>query len=78
MSSTSGATRAQNQGEKHVHHGRTTAAWAGTTIAIIAFILAAIAMVPRPNWVLLGVAVALMLVAVIVTQVLRKLGHGAD
>ena len=39
---------------------------------------AAIALVPHPNWVLLGVAGLLFLAAVVVTVVLRKLGHGAD
>ena len=30
---------------KHVHHGRTLAAWIGTTLALVAFILGGIAVV---------------------------------
>ena len=62
---------------KHVHHGRTPAAWAGTLIAMVAVILGGIALVFGPNWVMFWIAVALVVVALIATVVLQKLGYGA-
>ena len=61
---------------KHVHHGRTLAAWVGTTIAMVAFILGGIAVIIQ-NWTLFWVCVALLVVAVIATKVLQVMGHGA-
>ncbi len=63
---------------KHVHHGRTPAAWTGVTIAMIGFIVGGIAMVTGPNWILFWISVAILVVALIVTGILRKLGLGAD
>ena len=63
---------------KHVHHGRTPAAWTGVTIAMIGFIFGGIAMVIGPNWTLFWISVAILVVAMIVTGILRKLGLGAD
>lgn len=62
---------------KHVHHGRTPAAWAGTSITLVAFIIGAIGLV-LANWVIFWAAVALVVVALIVTVVMRKMGYGAD
>ena len=63
---------------KHVHHGRTVAAWVGSTIARVAFILGAIALVMRqPNWPMFWVAAGLAVVAIIVTVVLQRMGYGA-
>ena len=61
---------------KHVHHGRTLAAWTGTTICMVAFILGGVAVVIQ-NWPLFWVSVALLVVAVIATKVLQVMGHGA-
>ncbi len=60
----------------HIHHGRTVAAWTGSIIAGIAFILGAIAFLLGPNWVLAGIAAALLLAAVVTGDVLRRTGHG--
>jgi hypothetical protein len=62
---------------KHVHHGRTVAAWVGTLVAMAAFIIGGIALVFGPNWVMFWIAVALLVVALIATVVLQKLGYGA-
>ncbi len=62
---------------KHVHHGRTPAAWAGTTITLVAFIIGALGLV-LGNWTVFWLAVVLVVVALIVTVVLRKMGYGAD
>jgi preprotein translocase subunit SecG len=64
--------------EKHIHHGRTGAAWAGTTVALVAFLLIAVALVLGPNWVLFWVGIALLVVALIVTVVMQRMGYGAN
>ena len=61
---------------KHVHHGRTLAAWTGTTIAMVAFILGGIAVVLQ-NWPLFWASAALLVVSLIATKVLQVMGHGA-
>ena len=61
---------------KHVHHGRTAAAWAGSTLAMIAFIIGGIAVMMQ-NWVLFGVAVVIIIAALVATKVLQVRGHGA-
>jgi hypothetical protein len=62
---------------KHVHHGRTLAAWAGTTIALVAFILGGIAVVVQ-NWPLFWISAGLLVLGLIATKVLQVMGYGAD
>ena len=62
---------------KPVHHGRTLAAWTGSVIALIAFVVGGIAVVIQ-NWPLFWASVGLAAVAVIVTVVLQRLGYGAN
>jgi hypothetical protein len=65
---------------KHVHHGRTPAAWAGSLIALLAFIVGGIGFVipPHPNWIVVIIGAVLLVASMIVTLVMRKLGLGAD
>ena len=65
-----------NRRGKHVHHGRTVAAWTGTSIAMVAFLLGGIALVIQ-NWTMFWIAVALLVVSLIATKVLQVMGHGA-
>jgi hypothetical protein len=85
--STSTATQAsapaRNQsrdahGGKHVHHGRTPAAWAGSCLAIVGFILGGISLVIGPNWVLFTIAVVICAAACVVAAVLQRMGYGAN
>ena len=64
-------------GEKHVHHGRTPAAWVGSITALVAIVIGGIALV-IPNWTLFWVSVGLLVAALIAVVVLRRMGHGAD
>ena len=73
-----GAEEETEKPHKHVHHGRTVAAWTGSTLAMLAFILGGIAMVLGPNWVLFWISVAILISAVIATKVLQVMGHGAN
>ena len=61
---------------RHVHHGRTAAAWVGSMLAMVAFILGGIAVMVQ-NWVLFGVAVVILIAAAVATKVLQVRGHGA-
>lgn len=78
MTETSQSRSQTGKPEKHVHHGRTGAAWAGTTIALVAFLLVGIALVLGPNWIMFWVGIALLLVALIVAVVMQKMGYGAN
>jgi hypothetical protein len=62
---------------KHVHHGRTVAAWTGTTIALVAFIIGGIAVMIQ-NWPLFWASAGLLVLGLIATKVLQATGHGAD
>jgi hypothetical protein len=69
-------TRSDSHEPKHVHHGRTQAAWVGSTLAMVAFIVGGIA-VAMQNWVLFAVAVVLIVAALVATKVLQAMGRGA-
>lgn len=62
--------------DKHVHHGRTAAAWVGSLIAMVATIMGGIGVMMQ-NWVLFWVAIAVMAVGVVAAKVLQATGHGA-
>ena len=70
-------TYVTNRRGKHVHHGRTLAAWTGAGVSLLAFILGGIAVVV-PIWPLFWVSVGLIVVALIATVVLQRMGYGAD
>ena len=70
-------THVTNRRGKHVHHGRTLAAWAGASIALLAFIIGGIAVVAQ-IWPLFWVSVGLIVVSLIATVALQRMGYGAD
>jgi hypothetical protein len=70
-------TYVTNRRGKHVHHGRTLAAWTGASIALLAFIIGGIAVVAQ-IWPLFWVSVGLAVVSLIATVVLQRMGYGAD
>lgn len=61
---------------KHYHHGRTPAAWAGSTIAAVGFVLGAIAFLMGPNWLLFAVSLVIVFAGALVGLVMRKMGYG--
>ncbi len=65
-----------NSRGRHVHHGRTGAAWAGSSVAMVAFVLGGWAVVVQ-NWPLFWVSAGLLVVAAIVGYVLQRMGYGA-
>jgi uncharacterized membrane protein YvlD (DUF360 family) len=72
------ADRSQQAGAptKHVHHGRTPAAWAGSMMAMVAFIVGGVALILQ-IWPLFWAAAVLLIAALVVTKVLQTMGHGA-
>jgi len=64
--------------QRHVHHGKTPAAWFGAMSALLAFLVGGIALVIGPNWILFWIAVAIVVVGLIGAKVLQRMGHGAD
>ncbi len=63
-------------GAKHVHHGRTVAAWAGSMIALVGFVVGGLALV-FGSWLFFWIGVVIVVASLIVTVVLRKIGMGA-
>ena len=61
---------------REYHHGRTPAAWAGSIIAAVAFILGAVAFMIGPNWTLIWAAAVLLVLALVTGGVLRRIGYG--
>ena len=76
MADTTEARSAASQ-EKHVHHGRTGAAWTGSLIAMGTTIMGGIAVMMQ-NWTLFTVAAVIMVVGLIITRILQVTGHGAS
>ena len=60
---------------KYTHHGRTPAAWAGSLIALVAFVVGCVGVVLINMPLIIGGVAGL---ALVVTQVMRMLGLGAD
>lgn len=65
-----------NKAGKHVHHGRTPAAWVGAMCATVAFVVGGIALVAQVWWLFWASAV-LLVVGVIAGFVMQKMGYGA-
>jgi hypothetical protein len=70
-------TETQTHAGASVHHGRTQAAWVGSMLAMVAFLLGGIAVMMQ-NWVLFGIAVVLVVAALVATKVLQAMGRGAS
>lgn len=63
-------------GNKHVHHGRTPAAWAGSMIALVGFLVGAVGLIIG-SWPVFWAGGVLLAVSLIATVVLQKMGKGA-
>lgn len=61
---------------KYYHHGRSPAAWAGSIAAAVGFVIAAIGSVLGPNWVVVAVGAAVILIAGLATMVMKAMGLG--
>lgn len=69
---------------KEIHHGRTPAAWAGSMIALVGFVVGALGMIlgpdgiPSINLTLVVAGGVLLLLAPIIGGVMNKIGMGQD
>lgn len=61
---------------KYYHHGRSPAAWAGSVMAAVGFVAAAAGSVLGPNWPVLIIGVALIVLAGLTTMVMKAMGLG--
>lgn len=64
------------QTSKYYHHGKSPAAWTGTIMAAIGFVFAAIGSVLGPNWPIVVVGTAIVVVALLTTMVMKAMGYG--
>ena len=60
---------------KFYHHGRSPAAWVGSIVAAVGFVIAAVGAF-GPNWVIIGIGAALLLIAGLGTMVMKAMGLG--
>jgi len=68
---------AEGSSAKHIHHGRTMAAWVGSLTATTAILIGGIALILQ-NWPMFWAGAVLLVLAVVATRVLQVMGHGAD
>lgn len=61
---------------KYYHHGRSPAAWVGSVVAAIGFVIVAVAALLGPNWTLAIIGGALVLIAGIATMIMKVMGFG--
>lgn len=58
------------------HHGRSPAAWTGSVMAAIGFVIASVASMLGPNWTLVIVGGALVLLGGVATLIMKAMGYG--
>jgi hypothetical protein len=63
-------------GNKHIHHGRTPAAWVGSMIALLGFLVGAAGLV-FGSWPVFWAGMVILVISLIATVVLQKMGMGA-
>ncbi|MFT4218612.1 MAG: HGxxPAAW family protein [Micropruina sp.] len=61
---------------KHYHHGRTPAAWTGSMVSGVGFLLGTVAFLIGPNWVLVWISIAIILGGAVVGGIMSKMGMG--
>lgn len=61
---------------RHYEHGGSPANWAGSTVALIGFIVAAVGAMAGPSWVTCIIGAALVVLGGVVTLVMRAMGYG--
>lgn len=61
---------------RYYHHGQSPAAWTGTIIATIGFIVTTVGVFMGPDWIVTIAGAALVLLAGIVAMVMKAMGLG--
>lgn len=65
-----------SEAKREYHHGRTPAAWAGSIIVAVGFLLAAVGAITGPMWALVIAGALIVLVGTIAGGILRGIGYG--
>lgn len=61
---------------QYYHHGRSPAAWTGSIVGSLGFLVAAVGSVAGPSWLLIVIGAAIVLLAGLATMVLKAMGLG--
>lgn len=73
MSHTTGLKRPQ---QADYHHGRSPAAWTGSIMALIGFVLITLGLIAFDSWPVIWFGSALVVIAGLATLVLQAMGYG--
>lgn len=65
---------------RQYHHGRTPAAWAGTGLALVGFVVGSVGFLlsPFPNWTVVAIGAALVVAGVVAGWALALAGYGEN
>lgn len=61
---------------RYYHHGTSPAAWVGSVLSAIGFVLAAVGAMLGPSWIVVILGTALVALAGLVTVVMKINGYG--
>ncbi len=62
--------------QQYYHHGRSPAAWVGSIVSSVGFVIAAIGSVLGPMWLLIIIGTAIILLGGVATMVMKAMGKG--
>ncbi len=60
------------------HHGKTPAAWTGSMMSAVGFLVAAVGFFLNINWVVVWIGFAIVAAGVLAGYVMRKMGLGQE
>jgi hypothetical protein len=60
------------------HHGRSPAAWVGSIVSLIGFVVSSAGFLMNLNWLVIWVGFALVLLGAVAGGVMRKMGYGQE
>ena len=69
-------TRGTRVAKREYHHGRTPAAWTGSAITAVGFIVAAVGFLMGLNWLVIGIGLGVAVLGAVVGGFMRKAGLG--
>lgn len=61
---------------RYYHHGRSPAAWVGSILAALGFIVLTVGIFLGPAWIVVWIGTAMVVVAGIATMVMKAMGLG--
>ena len=61
---------------RYYHHGQSPAAWVGSVLAAVGFVVVFIGIFLGPSWLVVGIGGGVALLAGIVTLVMKAMGLG--